>query len=184
MREKVQLLFVQGGGEGVHDEWDNKLVASLEHTLGNRFDIRYPRMPNEGDPSYELWKSVLEQELVALKDGTVLVGHSVGGTILMRLLAEPVPAPKLGGIFLISAPFLGQGGWLLDGVDFSQNLGTKLPTGIPVHFYHGLEDGIVPPTHAELYARAVPQSRMHHLPGCDHQLNNDLSGVASVIAAL
>jgi hypothetical protein len=29
MREKRQLLFVQGGGIGVHDDWDGKLVSSL-----------------------------------------------------------------------------------------------------------------------------------------------------------
>ncbi len=28
MHAKRQLLFVQGGGAGVHDEWDDKLVAS------------------------------------------------------------------------------------------------------------------------------------------------------------
>ena len=31
---KRQILFVQGGGEGTHDEWDNKLVDSLERNLG------------------------------------------------------------------------------------------------------------------------------------------------------
>ena len=25
----TQILFIQGGGAGTHDEWDNKLVASL-----------------------------------------------------------------------------------------------------------------------------------------------------------
>ena len=45
-----QLLFVQGGGKGTHDAWDNKLVASLEQALGPDYAIRYPRMPDEGDP--------------------------------------------------------------------------------------------------------------------------------------
>ena len=29
-----QVLFVQGGGEGVHDAWDNRLVDSLGGELG------------------------------------------------------------------------------------------------------------------------------------------------------
>jgi hypothetical protein len=37
------------------------------------------------------------------------------------------------------------------------------------------------PAHADLYARAVPQARLHRLPGRDHQLNNDLSDVAKAI---
>jgi hypothetical protein len=48
----TQVLFIQGGGAGVHDDWDNKLVASLERELGNGYEIRYPRMPAEADPSY------------------------------------------------------------------------------------------------------------------------------------
>ena len=29
-----QILFIQGGGEGTHDAWDNKLVDSLEQLIG------------------------------------------------------------------------------------------------------------------------------------------------------
>jgi hypothetical protein len=46
MQEKRQLLFVQGGGIGVHDEWDSKLVDSLQHELGNDLDIRYSLSAN------------------------------------------------------------------------------------------------------------------------------------------
>lgn len=181
MQEKRQLLFVQGGGNGVHDEWDSKLVGSLRQELGNDFDIRYPRMPNEDDPSYELWKPALEEQLTALRDGAILVGHSVGGTILIRLLAEQVRIPEISGIFFIAAPFLGDGGWPADGVQFSPDLGRRLPKDIPIHFYHGLEDETVPSSHVELFARAVPQGRVHRLPGRDHQLNDDLSEVAAAI---
>jgi hypothetical protein len=46
----------------------------------------------------------------------------------------------------------------------------------------GLDDGAVaPPSHAGLYALAVPQAQVHRLPGRDHQLNNDLSEVAQAI---
>jgi pimeloyl-ACP methyl ester carboxylesterase len=50
-----------------------------------------------------------------------------------------------------------------------------------VHVFHGLGDETAPPAHARLYARAIPQARVHLLPGRDHQLNNDLSEVAEAI---
>lgn len=184
MHKKRQLLFIQGGGSDVHDGWDSKLVSSLQHELGSGFDICYPRMPDEADPGYESWKPALEKELGALRDSAIIVAHSVGATILIRLLAEQVPVPKLGGIFCIAAPFLGDGGWSADGVQFSHDLGERLPKGIPIHFYHGLADEIVPSSHVQLYARAVPQARIHRLPGRDHQLNNDLSEVATVIVPM
>ena len=181
---KRQLLFVQGGGAGVHDEWDNKLVESLRRGLGPSYEIRYPRMPNEGDPSYSVWKAALEKELAALDDGAILVGHSVGGAILINALAEHPPERELGAVFLVAAPFVGEGGWSSDELKPHSDLGARLPEGVPVFLYHGLADDTAPPSHLELYARAIPHARVHRLPGRDHQLNDDLSEVAAAIQSL
>ena len=107
-----QILFVQGAGRGTHDCWDNKLVASLEHELGDGYAVRYPRMPGEDDPGYAAWKAALTAEFASLEDGAILVGHSIGGTILLHMLAERPPEFRIGGLFLIAAPFIGEGGWL------------------------------------------------------------------------
>ena len=88
MSVKRQLLFVQGGGAGVHDEWDSKLVESLGRELGPEYEIRYPRMPKEDDPSYAAWKASIEKEFATLDDDAILVGHSIGATILVSALAE------------------------------------------------------------------------------------------------
>jgi pimeloyl-ACP methyl ester carboxylesterase len=181
---KHQLLFVQGGGKGTHDEWDDKLVASLQKELGQDYEILYPRMPSEDDPSYARWKPALEKVLGTLRDDAIVVGHSVGGTILVKVLADPSSARRFGAIFLIAAPFVGDGGWSADDMQFPPDLGAHLPIGVPIHFYHGLEDEVAPPSHVDLYARAVPQARIHRLPGRDHQLNNDLREVAAAIMSL
>jgi pimeloyl-ACP methyl ester carboxylesterase len=179
-----QLLFVQGGGQGTYDDWDHKLVESLRRELGQGFEIHYPRMPNEDDPSYGAWKPALERALKPLKQGAIVVGHSVGGTILLRLLAEYSSPEPLGAVIVIAAPFVGEGGWSAEGLQFPADLGARLPEGVPVHFYHGLEDETAPPSHVDLYGRAVPQARIHRLPGRDHQLNDDLSEVAADILSL
>ncbi|HEV7866469.1 MAG TPA: alpha/beta hydrolase, partial [Chthoniobacteraceae bacterium] len=98
MQMKRQVLFVQGGGERVHDDWDRKLVESLRAALGPNYEIRYPRMPNEDDPSYATWKATLEKEFAALDDGAILLGHSLGGTILIHALAENPPEREFGAI--------------------------------------------------------------------------------------
>ena len=184
MHLKRELLFVQGGGAGAHDEWDDKLVASLRRELGSGYEIRYPQMPNEDDPRYASWKATLEKELAALDDHAILVGHSLGGTILINALAEQSTKQRFGAVFLIAAPFVGDGGWSSDDLKTPLDLGARLPQGVPVHVYHGLEDATAPPLHAELYARAVPQARVHRLPGRDHQFNGDLRDVAAAIKTL
>jgi predicted alpha/beta hydrolase family esterase len=179
-----QLLFVQGGGAGTHDEWDNKLVDSLSRELGPNFEIRYPRMPNEDDPAYAAWKAALEKEFATLDDGSILLGHSIGGTILVNALAQSLSARKFGAIFLIAAPFVGEGGWPSEDMNPAPDLGAQLPRDVPVYIYHGLDDATAPPSHAELYARAIPQACVHRLPHRDHQLNNDLSEIAATIKSL
>src|SRR4051812_36954680 len=105
----VRVLFVQGAGETTHDNWDNKLVSSLERELGPDYRIRYPRMPEEGKPRYVAWKEALVRELASLDDGAILVGHSVGGTILLHVLAEQPPPFAPGALILLAAPFIGDG---------------------------------------------------------------------------
>jgi pimeloyl-ACP methyl ester carboxylesterase len=176
-----QVLFVQGGGAGAHDAWDDKLVDSLRRELGDGFEVRYPRMPEEGDPSWASWSAAIRRELAGLDDGAVVAGHSVGGTILVNVLAEHISERELAGIVLIAAPFVGPGGWPGDEVTLPADLGARLPQGVPVHVFHGLEDRTAPPFHAELYGRAIPGAQVHLLPGRDHQLNDDLREVAEVI---
>jgi pimeloyl-ACP methyl ester carboxylesterase len=182
MAETRQILFIQGGGAGAHDEWDDKLFDSLRREIGDGYEVRYPRMPDEDDPSYARWSEAIRREITRLDDGAIVAGHSVGGTILINALAERPPERELRAIVLIAAPFVGAGGWPGDEFELPQDLGARLPQGVPVHVFHGLEDETAPPSHADLYARAVHQAQLHRLPGRDHQLDNDLSEVAKTIS--
>jgi pimeloyl-ACP methyl ester carboxylesterase len=178
-----QVLFIQGGGAGAHDEWDDKLFDSLRRELGDGYEVRYPRMPDEDDPSYARWSAAIRREMTDLDDGAVVAGHSVGATILINVLADRPPERELSAIVLMAAPFVGGDGWPGDEFELPHDLGARLPQGVPVHVFHGLQDETAPPSHADLYARAVPQAQLHRLPGRNHQLDNDLSEAAKTIRA-
>ncbi|MCX5070251.1 alpha/beta fold hydrolase [Micromonospora lupini] len=181
MAATAQILFVQGIGAGTHDEWDNRLFDSLRHALGDSYEVRYPRMPDEDDPSYVAWSAALRREIAALDDGAVVVGHSMGGAILVHALAERPPERDLAMIVLVAVPFVGAGGWPGDEFELPHDLGARLPRGVPVRVFHGLGDETAPPSHADLYEGVIPQARVYRLPGRDHQLNDDLGEVAAVI---
>ena len=177
----TQVLFIQGGGPGAHDNWDNRLVDSLRRELGPGFEVRYPRMPEEENPVYEMWSEAVRREIRTLNRGAILVGHSAGGAILIQTLAEQPPERQLTAIMLVSAPYIGAGGWSPDQFELPGDIGERLPDGVHVHVFHGLDDETVPPSHAELYIRAIPQAVLHLLPARDHQLGNDLHEVAAAI---
>jgi predicted alpha/beta hydrolase family esterase len=183
-----QVLFVQGAGDGTHDEWDDKLVASLRQELGDAFDVRYPRLPDEDDPKASVWIAVIQREIESLERGAVLVGHSVGGAILIHALDGDTTDTSfdrpLGAIILLAAPFVGPGGWPAAEFGLWDETGGRPPADVPVYLFHGTADDTVPPAHAELYAKAIPQAQVRLLPGRDHQLENDLAVVAEVIRGL
>lgn len=153
----TQVLFIQGAGEAVHDQWDAKLADSLKGRLGDGYDVLYPRMPDEADPKFAPWKAALLDALRGLKDGDILVGHSVGGTVLLHTLAEVPPPFRPGALVLIAPPFIGDGGWPSD--DLPSRDDFKLPTGMPVRLYHGRDDQDVP-------AGACRSLRKSHPAGC------------------
>ena len=183
MPSTPQVLFIQGGGAGTHDDWDDKLVGSLRRGLDG-YEVRYPRMPNEDDPSASTWGPAIVREVAALDDRSVVVGHSVGGTILIHSLVEHPPPVDVAAVILVAAPFVGDGGWPADEFAVPADLGARLPADTKIHLFHGLDDADVPPSHVDLWARAIPRAQVYRLPGRDHQLGNDLSDVAGVIRGL
>src|SRR4051795_7989402 len=183
-RPSKEVLFVQGGGRGAHDAWDNKLVASLEKELDGGHEVRYPRMPNEADPDAVTWKEAIAQELGKLRDGAILVGHSVGAAILLDRLADGGLERRLAGVFLIAAPSMGEGGWPSDDLRPSKELAANLPAGTPLYLYQGHHDETVPFCHLGLLAKALPRATVRGLEGRNHQLNDDLSEVALDIVRL
>lgn len=175
------VLFIQGGGEDAH-AWDAKLVTSLRDRLGAGYVVRFPVMPNEADPDYETWKRCICEELTTLAGDVVLVGHSIGASVLIKALADGVVERPMAGIFLIATPFWHDHEvWRWKEVELPTNAADRLPRGVPLFAYHGREDEIVPFSHLDLYAKTFPQAIVRALDDRNHQLNDDLTEVADDI---
>ena len=182
---KQPILFVQGGGEGAYAA-DGKLVASLQRALGAAHEIRYPKMPDENDPDYGKWKPVIAKELASIEGVAIVIGHSLGGSFLLKFLVEERPPNKIAGIFLIATPYWGGEGWRYEGyerVELPRDFSSSLPREARIFMYHSRNDEIVPFAHLALYAGKLPQARTRSLER-GHQLNNDLSEVVADIESL
>lgn len=169
---KKQVLFIQGGGAGAYAE-DEALAVSLQEALGDGYGVIYPHMPEEDDPQYEPWAAQLAVEHGALGDGAILVGHSVGGTVLLRYLSEAKIDKSIAGIFAVAAPDWGAEEWQ-----------ANLPAGVPVFLYHGRDDEIVPYEHLAQLAEKFPQATVRAVDGCGHQFEYGLAVVAQDIRGL
>jgi predicted alpha/beta hydrolase family esterase len=176
------ILFIQGGGEGAHKE-DNELVSNLKNALDNAYKINYPKMPKEEDPQYQTWKEAFDKAIDKIEDGIILIGHSLGGFLLIRYLAEKKLSKNIIGMFFISTPFVGEGGWQFEDMAIKDDSYSKLPR-VPTFFYHSTNDETVPFSHLALYKKKIPHAVIQKIDGRGHQLDNNLSEVAEDIKSL
>lgn len=179
----IPVLFIHGGGEGAHAA-DAKLAASLQEKLGPTYRVHCPPMPNENAPEYAAWQVQIRDELNALTGAVVLVGHSLGGSILLKYLAEERITTPIAGLFLVAVPYWGAVDWEVEEYMLSETFAAHLPASLPIALYHSRDDEIVPFDHMARYAAQLPQATLHAFADGGHQCHDDLSAVAQDIRQL
>src|SRR5215470_16485399 len=157
-----EVLFVHSAGpQGEHHGSDD-FVRLLRAGLGDAYELRAPLMPAPDEPRYAAWAAHLD----AVAGGaTLLVGHSLGGSVLVKWLCETARRDALAGLFLVATPFWGTDmpDWALRG-DFA----ARLPPIARLFLYHSRDDDGVPFRHLARYARALPRATVRELDGYGH----------------
>lgn len=178
---KKHVLFIHGAGDGAFEE-DGVLVASLQNALGYEYDVHYPNMPEQDSATYADWKAPIERELAALDDDVILVGHSVGSSVLVKYLSEQQLDTSISSLFLLATPYWGADDfWTWDEARLPEGVAAKLANIPRVFLYHSRDDDIVPFAHLALYAAKLPQAVIREFDGRGHQFGNDLAEVAEDI---
>ena len=178
---KKHVLFIHGAGEGAFEE-DGLLVASLQNALGLAYDVHYPKMPEQDSATYADWTAPIERALATLDDAVILVGHSVGGSVLVKYLSEQQLDKPITSLFLLATPYWGADEfWKWDEVRLPDDVATKLASIPRIFLYHSRDDDIVPFAHLALYAAKLPQATIHEFDRRGHQFGNDLAEIAEDI---
>jgi predicted alpha/beta hydrolase family esterase len=180
---KKHVLFVHGGGEEAYEE-DRKLAESLRDVLGAAYEVRCPLMPDADSPEYGAWRDRISEVLSAFDGETVLVGHSLGASILLKYLSEVAVEKPVAGLFLVAPPFWGAEDWEVGEYELPPDFAAKLPEDLPVFIYHSRDDEVVPFAHLALHAEKLPRSTVREFDGRGHQFDDDLSEVARDIQEL
>lgn len=175
-----QILFIHGAGDETFI-LDQKQVDSLNSGLNGEYEIIYPHMPNADDPKYAEWKERVISELNSMDDNVILVGHSLGGSVLMKVLAEEKVEKSISGLFLIATPYWGAN---MQQFALYDNFADHLPKGLLIYLYHSQDDNFVPVSHMTKYSEKLPNAITRALDGRGHQLGNDLTEVAADISKL
>ena len=180
--ETKLVLFIHGGGDNGYQA-DAMLAGSLQRELGAAYNVRYPQMPDEPTPDFG-WGRKIGDEIAATDGELLLVGHSLGASMLLKYLSENEIQNRIGGIFLTATPFwTGDEDWQ-KGLALRDQFARTLPRGVPLFLYHSEDDKEVDVSHLDIYVAKIPQATVRRIPSGGHQFGNDLALVAQDIRDL
>ena len=118
---------------------------NLQEELGDEFEVIAPKMPNKINAKYLEWKIWFEKFIPYITEGVILVGHSLGGSFLVKFLSENDMPKKIRGTFLV-APVYDEdsNGYSLADFKLPDNLSGFEKQGGQIFIYHSEDDPVVP----------------------------------------
>lgn len=183
--ETRQILFAHSAGSQYSPgEGSFNLVANLQRELSREYHIHYPIIDDPEAPTYQMWKKLFSTELSRIDQPLILIGHSLGGSTLLKYLSEEKPKITVYAMFLIATPHWGKNGWDVEDFLLQENFEAELRNIPHVYLYHCQNDPVVPFQHLEFYKKAFPDSVVRELKGKDHAFENGLPELVSDIKAL
>jgi predicted alpha/beta hydrolase family esterase len=141
-------------------------------------------MPDEGDPHYGPWRDRLSVELGVLEGRPIVFGHSLGGSVALKLLAEGDLDDRVAGLVIVATPYWGTEEWerewsLPEGWP---SKGERLP---PIFLFHSRDDEEIPVAQLDQYAKRLPDAKSQVLDGNGHLFDHgDLGEVVEAIRSL
>jgi uncharacterized protein len=179
------VLLVHSSGPQGPGEGSDPFATRLSEELGPRHELLFPKMPTPDDPHYAPWSERLGQLLAESDEPAVVVGHSLGGSVVLKHLAETAGHEPIAGLVLVATPFWGR--------EEEWELEWALPEGWPVaetalpltFLFHSRDDEEIPFAHLNRYAKLLPAASVHPLEGNGHLFDRgDLSEILDAIHGL
>lgn len=97
-----RVIIVHGYSGYPEKNWFPWLASELaKHDI----EATIPAMPDSMRPNMKVWVKLLQETVGIADDEVVLVGHSIGGTTILRYL-ETLQSQKIRGAIVVAAPLL------------------------------------------------------------------------------
>lgn len=158
---------------------------SLSEKLGNDFDVFIPRMPNSLNAKYPEWKIWFDKLIPFFDEEIILLGHSLGGTFIVKYLSENTLPKKIKATFLVAACYDGENSeYSLASFKLTENIeGFKKQAG-KVFLYQSKDDDLVPFADFEKYKIALPEATAKVFENRGHFGQEDFPEIVSDIKNL
>lgn len=143
---------------------DKKRKYRIAEELKDTHETILLDMPNKFNADYICWKIRFEKHFPFLsKEDTILIGHSLGGTFLIKWLSENSFPKKIKQLHLVSTVIEHKKEDTRTLGNFKLNF-NKIKNILPqvenIFIYHSKDDPVVPFSHAERYKKYLPIAKL------------------------
>lgn len=180
-----QIFFAHsGGGQSGSGQGSFDFVSCLRKELSDKYEIHYPIIEDPEAPTYEMWKSLFSREFNKIENPVIFIGHSLGGSMLLKYLSEEKPNINISALFLVSTPLWGKNGWDVEDFVLKKDFELALKQISKVYLYHSKNDKIVPFEHLNFYRKAFPNALVRVLNGTEHAFPKGLPELVDDLKAI
>lgn len=155
------LQFLKGMKVDPYEVKSDGWKKNLQLDLGEEYEVLRIGMPTPLNAKYDEWGIWFEKYLPFLREDVVLVGHSLGGSFLVKWLAENRLPAKASSLVLVAAPFVsydrcedGLVGFATAGID------NIMESVKDVTLFQSTDDEIVPMENAHLYVQNLEGAKI------------------------
>lgn len=181
---KNDVLFIHCAGPQGVQEGSTFLHSYLKEALGSNYSLVVPEMPDPEAPHYKPWKKKLKQSLQRVNDGVIVIGHSLGASVVLKYFAEKNPKKSVAGLFLVSAVYWGKEDWKVEEYTLDDYLFNALTTIPHIYFYHSKDDEVVPVSHLWYFASAIPEAKIREFDNSGHLFGSGLPQLVDDIKSM
>ncbi|WP_257958956.1 alpha/beta fold hydrolase [Bacillus sp. V3-13] len=170
------MLFIHCAGPQGPQQGSQPLLAYLQAKLGEEYVFYKPKLSDPESPAYRDWKRLLDEQFKVLSGQQVIVvGHSLGASVLLKYLSENDPNIVIEGLFLLATPYWGTDeDWQNVSYQLQANYSEHLPPIPNIYFYHSRIDPVVPYVHFEKYLQDLSGVNGRVLDGEEHYFEEGL----------
>lgn len=187
---KKQILFIHGGDTfEKYEDYLEKLKNKeffledikrepiwkdyLQENLGDDFEVLKPNMPNGKNAQYSEWVIMFEKIIPLLDNEVILMGHSLGGTFLMKYLSENKIKKEIKSLFLIAPTFEDTVLESLASFRIENSLNKVGKQCDNIFLYHSKDDSVVPFGHSEKFKKEISEIKLKTFEERGHFLQKD-----------
>jgi uncharacterized protein len=195
MKNKTQIIFIHGGiplktKNDFYKYLKTTKIAPfkerrrwgdfLQGSLNKKYEVIKPIMPSKYEADYKAWKIWFERHFSFITNKNfILIGHSLGGTFLLKYLSENKFPKKIKQLHLVAPATIDKD---LRSFKFDVNKIYKIPNFCEdIYLWHSKDDKEVSLENSEVVKKIIPSAYLCVFKDRGHFIGKSFPEIIKVI---